>query len=274
MLQTGVAMATTTLRVGTAVSVLPWHNPVLLAEQAATLDVLSGGRVDLGIGKGYRHAEFRGFAISPVEAQARFDESVEVMTRAWTSTERFSHHGQFWDFDEIVVEPASVQTPHPPLWLAAASEASIRRAAQCGYNLLLDQFAPPTQIKERIARYRASGGTGEIAVGRQAYVASSEAEADDALARLASYAKRTVDVSRGSQQKTSHLLNYVDQPGATEAHALFATPDDMCDQLGELGADYVLLHFALDTPEQLRRFARDVMPRLRGRDWPVPGGEP
>src|SRR6187397_810333 len=103
-LLTWVAARTSTLRVGTAVLVLPWHNPVLLAEQAATLDLLSNGRFDFGIGKGYRYGEFKGFCIPQEEADARFDESVEVMTRAFTSRERFSHHGRFWNFEDIVVE--------------------------------------------------------------------------------------------------------------------------------------------------------------------------
>jgi alkanesulfonate monooxygenase SsuD/methylene tetrahydromethanopterin reductase-like flavin-dependent oxidoreductase (luciferase family) len=67
------------------VLVLPWHDPVLLAERAATLDVLSGGRLDFGVGKGYRHSEFAGFCMPPEEAQARFDESVVVILKAWSS---------------------------------------------------------------------------------------------------------------------------------------------------------------------------------------------
>src|SRR3974390_3580316 len=92
MLLTALAMRTTTLRLGSAVIVLPWHNPVLLAEQAATLDLISGGRFDFGIGKGYRHSEFRGFQIAADEAELRFEEALAVMPRAWTSRERFSHH--------------------------------------------------------------------------------------------------------------------------------------------------------------------------------------
>src|SRR6185436_7298238 len=79
MLQTALAMRTSTLRLGSAVIVLPWHNPVLLAEQAATLDLISGGRLDFGIGKGYRHNEFKGFRVPPEEAEPRFDEAVEVI---------------------------------------------------------------------------------------------------------------------------------------------------------------------------------------------------
>src|SRR5246500_3493234 len=92
-LLTWVGAKTKTLRLGTAVLVLPWHNPVLIAEQAATIDLLSGGRLDFGVGKGYRHNEFVGFAIPPQEADGRFEESLNVILRAWTAQERFSHRG-------------------------------------------------------------------------------------------------------------------------------------------------------------------------------------
>src|SRR6266849_1641399 len=124
-LLTCLAMRTTTLRLGTAVMVLPWHNPVLLAEQAATLDLVSDGRLDFGIGKGYRHNEFKGFGIPQEEAEARFEEAVEVIMRSWTSRTRFSHHGRYWQFEDIVVEPPTAQRPHPPFWVAAASPPSI-----------------------------------------------------------------------------------------------------------------------------------------------------
>src|SRR5690349_7999265 len=94
-LLTWIAARTSTIRLGSAVLVLPWHNPVLVAEQAAMLDLLSGGRLDFGIGKGYRHNEFVGFAIPMEEADARFNESLDVIVKAWTG-ERFSHHGKYW----------------------------------------------------------------------------------------------------------------------------------------------------------------------------------
>src|SRR6266702_5657298 len=102
-LLTWLGARTRTLRLGTAVIVLPWHNPVLLAEQAATLDLLSGGRLDFGIGKGYRPTEFEGFCIPPEEAQARFDEALEIILKAWTTRARFSHEGRFWRFKNVVV---------------------------------------------------------------------------------------------------------------------------------------------------------------------------
>jgi alkanesulfonate monooxygenase SsuD/methylene tetrahydromethanopterin reductase-like flavin-dependent oxidoreductase (luciferase family) len=275
MLQTALATRTSALRLGTAAIVLPWHNPVLMAEQAATIDLISGGRLDFGVGKGYRHSEFKGFRIPIEEAETRFDESIEVMIKAWTSRERFSHHGRFWSFDDIVVEPPPSQKPHPPLWVAAGSEASIRKAAQRGFNLILDQYASPEQLSQRIALYRkqlrASGGTFDpmrVAVARQCHVAKDKAEAEAALKRAAAYTQRTVDVSRLPGSKLgSHVLSYAEKSGGTEENALFDTPDRLCERFEmhrKAGVEYILLTM-LGGQEQLRRFARDVMPAFAGQ---------
>jgi alkanesulfonate monooxygenase SsuD/methylene tetrahydromethanopterin reductase-like flavin-dependent oxidoreductase (luciferase family) len=276
MLLTALAMRTTTLRLGTAVIVLPWHNPVLLAEEAATLDLISGGRFDFGIGKGYRHSEFNGFQIPPAEAEARFDEAVALMTRAWTTRERFSHRGRFWHFEDIVVEPPSAQRPHPPLWIAAGSEASIRRAAARGFNLILDQYASPQALGERIGVYRAERHAHgltfdpmQVVAARQLYIAKDEADKRAALVRQAAYTQRTVDVSRAPEpegepqgRRGSHVLAYADKAGGTEENALYGTPDEICAGLEALraaGVEYVLLTIAGGS-DQLRRFARDIMP--------------
>jgi alkanesulfonate monooxygenase SsuD/methylene tetrahydromethanopterin reductase-like flavin-dependent oxidoreductase (luciferase family) len=272
MLLMALAMRTRTLRLGAAVIVLPWHNPVLLAEQAATLDLISGGRFDFGIGKGYRHSEFKGFQIAPDEAEARFEEAVALMIRAWTTRERFSHRGRFWHFEDIVVEPPPAQQPHPPLWVAAGSDHSIRRAAARGFNLILDQYASAQTISDRIAVYkteRRAHGFGfdpmQVAVARQLYVAKDEADKQAALKRQAAYTQRTVDVSRAPGGKAgSHVLAYADKAGATEENALYGTPDEICAMLDALragGVRYVLLTIA-GGREQLRRFARDIMPAI------------
>ena len=278
-LLTWVAARTTTLRLGTAVTVLTWHNPVLLAEQAATLDLVSDGRFDFGIGKGYRHSEFKGFCIPPEEAEARFEESVAVMTRAFASRERFSHRGRFWRFEDIVVEPPPAQRPHPPFWVAAASDASIRKAAARGFNLILDQYASPQAIGERIALYRAeriSHGHGfdpmQVVVARQVYVAKDRADAQAALARQAEHTRRTVAVSRALDGKGgSHVLAYADDAGTTEAHALYGTPDEICtklDAVHKAGAEYVALTI-FGGAAQLRRVAREIMPAFATQPGPA-----
>jgi alkanesulfonate monooxygenase SsuD/methylene tetrahydromethanopterin reductase-like flavin-dependent oxidoreductase (luciferase family) len=84
-----------------------------------------------------------------------FDEALEIILKAWTTRERFSHQGRFWRFKNVVVEPLPKQAPHPPLWTAAGSAASIQRAAERGHNLLLDQFASAEMLGERIALFEA-----------------------------------------------------------------------------------------------------------------------
>jgi len=127
---------------------------VLLAERAATLDLMSGGRLEFGVGKGYRHSEFAGFCIPYEDAQARFEEALQVIIRAWTSNARFSHNGRFWHYEDVIVEPPTSQKPHPPVWVAAGKPDSIRSVAARGWKLLLDQFASTETVGERLAVFR------------------------------------------------------------------------------------------------------------------------
>src|SRR5947209_7736872 len=196
---TFIAARTTTLRRGTAVLVLPWHNPVLLAEQAATLDLLSQGRLDFGIGMGYRYREFAGFCMPMEEAEARFDESLAVILKAWTSDAPWSHRGKYWQFDDVVVEPPTAQKPHPPLWMGAGSPESIKKVAAQGYKLLLDQYASIEEIGERIALFKSEvekqGRTFDpmsVGVTRSINVVDTPAELQKALEnRIA--ARRRID---------------------------------------------------------------------------------
>jgi alkanesulfonate monooxygenase SsuD/methylene tetrahydromethanopterin reductase-like flavin-dependent oxidoreductase (luciferase family) len=270
MLQTALAMRTTTLRLGSGVIVLPWHNPVLLAEQAATLDLISSGRLDFGIGRGYRYNEFAGFRIPMEEAEPRFEESVEVMTKAFVARERFNHHGKYWQFENVVVEPPPFQKPHPPFWVAAGSENSIRKAAKRGFNLILDQYASPEQLRQRIDLYRterkAAGYSMDgqhITVARQTYVANNRADTVAALERQMAWNRRTIAAAQSPDGKTgSHILSYAASPDGTQAHSLFGTPDEICKMLEALraaGVDYIIMTLLGGLP-QVRRFARDVMP--------------
>jgi alkanesulfonate monooxygenase SsuD/methylene tetrahydromethanopterin reductase-like flavin-dependent oxidoreductase (luciferase family) len=270
-LLTWVAARTATLRLGTAVLVLPWHNPVLLAEQAATLDLLSGGRLDFGVGRGYRRNEFDGFCMAIEEADARFEEALDVIVKAWTSDAPFSHHGAYWRFRDIVVEPPPAQTPHPPIWIAAGSAPSIRRVVRRGAGLLLDQFALPATIGESIALYRteraASGDAASppaIAVAREVYVATDAADLELARQHQAHRHRQMVELSRFPDDRhRSHILSYVDQPGGTQASGLFGMPDEVARGLETLrahGVDYVLVNGGRGQRETLRRFAREVMP--------------
>jgi alkanesulfonate monooxygenase SsuD/methylene tetrahydromethanopterin reductase-like flavin-dependent oxidoreductase (luciferase family) len=255
-----LAARTRHIRLGTAVVVLPWHNPVLIAEQAATLDLLSGGRVDFGVGKGYRQAEFDGFCIPIDEATERFDEAMEIIRKAWTTEGRFSHRGKRWQYESIVVEPEPLQRPHPPLWLAAGSHDSIRRAAREGYNLLLDQLAQTDQIIQRIAIFRAEcekvGRRYDplmVATARPLQMIHHESE------RAAAYATRKRVLSVIGDLARDKLPDRVEDDTAP----LLGTPDEVIARLKELeagGATNILLVDPNASVANLRAFAREVMP--------------
>jgi alkanesulfonate monooxygenase SsuD/methylene tetrahydromethanopterin reductase-like flavin-dependent oxidoreductase (luciferase family) len=260
-LLTWIAARTTTLRLGTAVLVLPWHNPVLLAEQAATLDLLSGGRFDFGIGKGYRYNEFAGFCVPMEEAEARFDECLEVMLKAWTSDTPWSHRGQYWQFEEVVVEPPTAQKPHPPLWMGAGSPGSIKKVAANGYNLLLGQFASLAQIAEQIALFKS-----EVeACGRAFDPMSVGVTRSLNIVRTAAEYEKAIETRMAARRRTQQLArrrDFSDSRQDAEAGTLYGTPDEVATKLQALhdvGAEYVLLNSA-GGPASLRCFAQEIMP--------------
>jgi alkanesulfonate monooxygenase SsuD/methylene tetrahydromethanopterin reductase-like flavin-dependent oxidoreductase (luciferase family) len=266
-LLTWIGARTTTLRLGTAVLVLPWHNPVLLAEQAATLDLLSGGRFDFGIGKGYRYNEFAGFCVPMEEAEARFDECLEVMIRAWTSDTPWSHQGQYWQFENVVVEPPTAQKPYPPIWMGAGSPGSIKKVAAQGFNLLLGQFSSLAQIAEQIALFKSEVEAGgrtfdpmSVGVARSLNVVMTAAEYEKAIETRMAGRRRT--------QRLARRPEFSDTREAAEAGTLYGTPDEIAvklQALRDVGAEYVLLNSA-GGPPSLRRFAREVMPAFVGED--------
>ncbi len=275
---TYLAAKTSTIRLGTAVLVLPWHNPALLAEQAATLDLLSNGRLDLGIGKGYRWGEFHGFCIPMEEAGERYDEAVTFLRKAWTAKGRFSHHGKRWHYEDIVVEPAPVQKPHPPLWIGAFSPGSIRQAAENGFNLLLGQNGSPELVAESIGIYRkaveAQGRAYDpmmVGLTRALHIALN-AEEREAAHRLRMQFMRNVQQLSLSPSGNSpalgrprRALGEEDMRKANETDALLGAPEEIVGRLKKLqsgGVEYVLLIDVGGSLSALRMFAREVMPEF------------
>jgi alkanesulfonate monooxygenase SsuD/methylene tetrahydromethanopterin reductase-like flavin-dependent oxidoreductase (luciferase family) len=270
-LLTWLGARTSTLRLGTAVLVLPWHNPVLLAEQAATLDLLSGGRLDFGVGKGYRYNEFAGFCLAMEEADARFDEALAVITRAFTCDAPWSHRGKYWQFDDVIVEPPAAQRPHPPFWMGAGSPRSVREVAERGYNLLLGQYDLAEDVIGHVAQFKADVAARgrafdpmQVGVARAVHIAKNTDDLAAALERrfqghmrINRLAERPGDTrerfARHDEREVRHLCDET---------ALFGTPDEIAEKLTALqkgGVDYVLINFG-GSRDNIRRFAREVMP--------------
>ncbi len=152
MLGAVIAERTKHLRIGTAVSLAPFYNPLRLAEEIALLDVLSNGRVSCGLGRAHQPVEFKAFGVKIEDSYALYRENVEIVQKAW-SNERLTFHGKFHQYDDVLVLPKPIQDPMP-VWLAGASAESINWAAERGYSTLM---APPlmhNQIGEKHLFYQ------------------------------------------------------------------------------------------------------------------------
>jgi alkanesulfonate monooxygenase SsuD/methylene tetrahydromethanopterin reductase-like flavin-dependent oxidoreductase (luciferase family) len=155
-----VAARTTTLRVGMGVSLLPLHHPVDLAEQLAVLDVISGGRLDVGIGRGGTLQDYQTFRSDRDDSRARVEEGIELIRHCWSGAP-FDFAGRFHTAEGLHVRPRPVQRPHPPLYIAANSEDSVLSAARLGLPALSSFFVPIPELQRRHAVYReASRATG------------------------------------------------------------------------------------------------------------------
>jgi alkanesulfonate monooxygenase SsuD/methylene tetrahydromethanopterin reductase-like flavin-dependent oxidoreductase (luciferase family) len=275
-LLTWLGARTSTLRLGTAVLVLPWHNPVLLAEQAATLDLLSGGRLDFGVGKGYRYNEFAGFCVDMEEADARFDEALSVITQAFVNDTPFSHRGHYWQYDNIVVEPPTAQRPHPPFWMGAGSRRSVAEVARRGYNLLLGQYDLAEDVIALVAQFKADVEARsrvfdpmQVGVARAVHIARDQEDLAAAFERRYQGHMRINRLSERPGGDTRERFAAHDEAAVRHLcneTAIFGTPDDIARKLEALragGVDYVMINFG-GSRDNIRRFARDIMPAFAG----------
>jgi len=154
MVVPAIAQRTRRIRIGTAVSLLPLHQPLGLAEQAATADLLSGGRLEFGVGRGSIPSQFHGFRVPVSENRGRFDEALEVIRLAWTK-DRFSYHGTYYQVEDVSVVPRPLQRPHPPIRVAVHSAESFAHIGDLGLPIYSGTTTTPMpQLREYMAFYR------------------------------------------------------------------------------------------------------------------------
>ncbi|MBA3348058.1 MAG: LLM class flavin-dependent oxidoreductase [Actinobacteria bacterium] len=134
-----IAARTTTIRLGSAVLLAPLHHPLRFAEDAAFVDQLSAGRLELGLGLGYRRDEFRALGVPRPERGTRTEELIEVARRAWTG-EPFTHTGPHWSFEDVVVTPTPFRPGGPPLWLGGGTAKAAERAGRLGCHFMPDAY--------------------------------------------------------------------------------------------------------------------------------------
>jgi len=135
VMMASAAARTSKIHLGSAISILPLHHPIQVAEDYAMVDVVSGGRLEFGMGLGNNPIDYQVYGVPHEERRERFEEAKDVIVAAW-SNERFSHHGKFWDFEDVSLFPRPIQRPHPPLWVAGANPESVGAAGRNGYNIM------------------------------------------------------------------------------------------------------------------------------------------
>lgn len=157
-----LASRTTSMRLGPAVAVLPFHDPIRLAEDYAALDVISGGRLEFGVGRGYQPMEFAGFGVDMAEARDRFWEQLELITTAWKGSP-FSYQGRFYHHPELVIKPRPVQDPIP-VYLASVSPETFDLALDHGYGVMGSLLTNSAKsLAPRLAEFRSRLPEGAVA---------------------------------------------------------------------------------------------------------------
>jgi alkanesulfonate monooxygenase SsuD/methylene tetrahydromethanopterin reductase-like flavin-dependent oxidoreductase (luciferase family) len=164
-----------------AISLLPLHNPVRIAELGATLDVLTGGQFRMGVGLGYRQDEFDAFGVDPADAPGRLSEGVEIIKRLWTEDD-VSFDGEHFQLEDVSIRPQPLQEPRPHVWSGASNETSVRRAARVA-DAFLGAHVPFDLAERQIAdfrdeRERRGLEPGHVGFIREAYVAPTTEEAE------------------------------------------------------------------------------------------------
>jgi alkanesulfonate monooxygenase SsuD/methylene tetrahydromethanopterin reductase-like flavin-dependent oxidoreductase (luciferase family) len=266
------AARTTRLRIGTGVSLAPFYHPLRLAEEVALLDVLSGGRVNWGAGRGFARVEFENFGVPPEESSARFRETVEIVLRAWTE-ERLSFAGTHFHFDGVEILPKPLQQPHPPVWMAATSEGALDWAAGRGFSILMDPHASARDIgrkrryyAERLAAAGFSLDGRELPVARLLALSDTAAKAAEVARRGAQWmvdsyfgaAHRPVGVADPTAPGADPVQRYLDEV------ILHGTPETVIDQIlqlrEEIGLNYLLC--APLSHETFTLLTNQLLPRL------------
>jgi alkanesulfonate monooxygenase SsuD/methylene tetrahydromethanopterin reductase-like flavin-dependent oxidoreductase (luciferase family) len=285
-----IAQTTKTIQIGTAVVVLPFHNPLRLAEDAATLDTLSGGRFELGVGRGYQPKEFNGFGIDPETSKARYAEVVDILRLAWTG-EAFSYDGHFYSVSDVAVSPKPVRPGGPPIRHAVVSPPSFPERGLAGDHIITSPtFAPLGRMKKNFDAYSEAlvqGGHDpadyDIPFMQQIWVGDSRSELEAVAEAALRYYRTVGKVVPGSDEAIASEAEYYAKVRAnielltleqTLTHGgNFGSVDHVVDTLGrlatELGVSHYIGWFRIPSLERrlalkaMETFATEVIPQLR-----------
>jgi len=290
LLGSAIAQSTRRIRIGTAVVVLPFHNPLRLAEDAAALDIISGGRLDLGVGRGYQPGEFNGFGIDAETSKKRYAEIVDILGLAW-SGEKFSYEGEHYSVSDVRVSPKPEQPGGPPILHAVVSPGSFPERGSRGDRIITSPtFSPLGLVKRNFDAYRdALTENGhdpaefDIPFMQQTWVGRTTEQLSTVAEAALTYYRTVGQILPGSKEAIASEVEYYDKVRKnielltleqTLTHGgNFGSVDQVVDTLGrlvtELGINHYICWFRIPSLdrrialESMETFASHVIPQLR-----------
>lgn len=248
---TWAAALTERIRLGTAVLLTPLRSPVHLAKSLATLDQLSGGRLDVGIGLGGNTKVYPAYGIAAARRVARFNEGLRLMQALWTEP-RVTFAGEFWQLENAAMEPKPVQRPHPPLWLGGHHPDALRRAVGWAAGFMGAGSASTATFAREVELLRgflaeARRDPATMDVGKRVYVAVDR------------------DRERAGRRLAEYFGAFYGRPQLAAEVSVWGSVDQCVAGLREVvdaGARLLMLNPVFDELEQLETLVGDVVPRL------------
>ncbi len=278
VLLAAAAARTSRIRLGPCIAILSLRHPLQTAEDYAMVDAMSGGRLEFGIGSGNTALDYAVFGIPEGEAKERMEETLAVILKAWSS-ERFSHQGKYWRFDDLALYPRPVQRPHPPIWVAGTSAQTLSWAGRKGYDIMtVGHPHPPEKVRAGVEAWKkglAEGGHDSGKRRCQFHVRTHVGERSDKAREAAAAAVTRYDaISRiGRKSSLAETDNYDWQGMLATGRNLYGDPEE-CVRI----IHNALKHYEFDTltttfnfggipheaiTRSMRLFAREVMPAFR-----------
>ena len=240
-----ICAKTERIRIGLAVQVLPLTNPLRVAEEAATVDHISKGRFEFGIGRSGLTRYYQGYNVQYEESRPRFLEALAIITKAWNQ-EQFSYTGQFNSYENVTVVPKPLQQPHPPITVAVAGEDTFPLIGSMGHSIFVSMNTPKEQLINRLAAYtksRKEAGMedpGGISIRVPVYVAETRdkahSEPEESARHALAYAAQELSQTAASAEAATRMHRMANTPYSEilANRVLFGTPDEVVERLQTL----------------------------------------
>ncbi len=281
-----VAARTKRMRVGIAVQVLPLANPVRVAEEAAMVDHISGGRLDFGVGRSSFLESYQGYGVSYEESRPLFFEALEIIRKSW-GEEPFTYEGKYYRFHDVDVVPKPLQKPHPPIRVAVESRDTFSLMGRLGFPIFIRYQMSVGEIQDLLGQYQEErhnagfDGPNDVILQIPAYVAETEAEAyeepRESTMRQRRLTAQAVAAGHGADQETAERLGrlYTESYDDLLGRVAFGTPERVVERLEWFRDTFGLSGVSLDVNpggqlpydrvvRSVRLLCDRVVPEIRG----------